>query len=306
MAVIEVERLHKRYGDDVAVHEVSFEVERGEIFGILGPNGAGKTTTVECLSGLRRRDGGRVSVLGLDPVAERDALRQVLGVQLQHSALPERLRVREALELYASFYRQPADIGELLSRLGLTEKAGTAYKKLSGGQQQRLAIALAMVGSPQVVVLDELTTGLDPHARRATWEMVEQVRDAGVTVLLVTHFMEEAERLCDRVALIDAGRVVAVDTPAGLAARAGREQRMRFRPSAPLEDAALLALPEVTQVLRHGPKVEVVGTGNLLHAVTALLARRQIIAGDLRVEQASLDDAFVSLTTHTTTSGATS
>ncbi|SEL07076.1 ABC transporter ATP-binding protein [Streptacidiphilus jiangxiensis] len=296
MAVIEVEQLHKRYGDEVAVADVSFEVEQGEIFGVLGPNGAGKTTTVECLAGLRTPDGGRVRVLGLDPARERDALRQVLGVQLQHSGLPDRLRAREALELYASFYRRPADVPALLDRLGLTEKAGTAYKKLSGGQQQRLAIALAMVGSPRVVVLDELTTGLDPHARRATWELVEQLRDTGVTVLLVTHFMEEAERLCDRVALIDAGRVVAVDTPAGLAARAGQRQRLRFRPSAPLDVEALRALPEVTAVSRHGSLVEVEGTGNLVHAVTSLLARRQIIAGDLRVEQASLDDAFVSLT----------
>ena len=298
MAVIEVEQLHKAYGDEVAVDDVSFEVEPGEIFGVLGPNGAGKTTTVECLAGLRTPDGGRVRVLGLDPVRERDALRQVLGVQLQHSGLPDRLRVREALDLYASFYRQPADVPALLDRLGLTEKAGTAYKKLSGGQQQRLAIALAMVGSPRVVVLDELTTGLDPHARRATWELVEQVRDTGVTVLLVTHFMEEAERLCDRVALIDAGRVVAVDTPAALAARAGQQQRLRFRPSAPLADEELRVLPEVAAVVRHGSLVEVTGTGNLVHAVTSLLARRQIIAGDLRVEQASLDDAFVSLTGH--------
>ncbi|TQF05152.1 ABC transporter ATP-binding protein [Kitasatospora acidiphila] len=299
MAVIEVEHLHKRYGQVTAVRDVSFQVEQGEIFGILGPNGAGKTTTVECLSGLRQADGGRVSVLGLDPVRQRDELRQVLGVQLQASGLPDKLRVREALELYASFYRQPADPVELMDRLGLAEKAGARYKKLSGGQQQRLAIALAMIGRPRAVVLDELTTGLDPHARRTTWELVEQVRDTGVTVLLVTHFMEEAERLCDRVALIDRGEVVAVDTPAGLAARAGQRQRMRFRPSAPLPEEVLRALPEVAELIWHGAVVEISGTGNLVHAVTAQLARAQIIAADLRVEQASLDDAFIALTGHT-------
>ncbi|MCC9310959.1 ABC transporter ATP-binding protein [Kitasatospora sp. RB6PN24] len=298
MAVIEVEHLHKRYGHVTAVRDVSFQVEQGEIFGILGPNGAGKTTTVECLSGLRQADGGRVSVLGLDPVRQRDELRQVLGVQLQSSGLPDKLRVREALELYASFHRQPADPVELMHRLGLAEKAGARYKKLSGGQQQRLAIALAMIGRPRAVVLDELTTGLDPHARRTTWGLVEQVRDTGVTVLLVTHFMEEAERLCDRVALIDRGEVVAVDTPAGLAARAGQRQRMRFRPSAPLDEELLRALPEVAEVAWHGPVVEISGTGNLVHAVTAQLARAQIIAADLRVEQASLDDAFIALTGH--------
>ncbi|AEW98751.1 ABC transporter ATP-binding protein [Streptantibioticus cattleyicolor] len=303
MAVIEVEHLHKRYGDDIAVDDVSFTVEEGEIFGILGPNGAGKTTTVECLSGLRTADAGRVRVLGFDPVRDRDALRQVLGVQLQGGGLPEKLTVREALELYASFHRDPADITSLMSRLGLAWKADARYRKLSGGQQQRLAIALAMVGKPKAVVLDELTTGLDPHARRATWDLVRQVRDTGVTVVLVTHFMEEAERLCDRVAVIDSGRVVAEDTPAGLAARAGRRQRLRFRPSAPLDEASLLALPEVAEVRRDGPRIEIDGTGNLVQAVTSLLARRQIIAADLRVEQATLDDAFIALTGRPATPG---
>ncbi|WP_328459805.1 ABC transporter ATP-binding protein [Streptomyces sp. NBC_00448] len=296
MTVIEVDGLHKRYGDVTAVHDVSFTVDEGEIFGILGPNGAGKTTTVECLSGLRAPDGGTVSVLGHDPSRARDALRQVLGVQLQESGLPEKLTVREILDLFASFHRRPADIGELLDRLGLRDKADARYKKLSGGQKQRLAIALAMVGSPRAVVLDELTTGLDPHARRTTWDLVEQVRASGVTVVLVTHFMEEAERLCDRVALIDAGRVVAVDTPAGLAARGDRTQRMRFRPSTGFDEALVRELPEVSTLTWHGSQVEITGDGNLVLAVTSLLARRHIIAADLRVEQATLDDAFIALT----------
>ncbi|WP_329373152.1 ABC transporter ATP-binding protein [Streptomyces sp. NBC_00669] len=296
MTVIEVDGLHKRYGDVTAVHDVSFTVEQGEIFGVLGPNGAGKTTTVECLSGLRVPDGGTVSVLGHDPARARDALRQVLGVQLQESGLPERLTVREILDLFASFHRRPADIGELLDRLGLRAKADARYKKLSGGQKQRLAIALAMVGSPRAVILDELTTGLDPHARRTTWDLVEQVRASGVTVVLVTHFMEEAERLCDRVALIDAGRVVAVDTPAGLATRGDRTQRMRFRPSTGFDEALVRELPEVSTLTWHGSQVEITGDGNLVLAVTSLLARRHIIAADLRVEQATLDDAFIALT----------
>jgi len=295
MPTIEVSNLYKRYGKLTAVDDVSFAVEEGEIFGILGPNGAGKTTTVECLAGLRTPDGGAVRVLGLDPASDQDELHQSVGVQLQEAGLPDKLQVREALALFASFHRRHADIDALLERLGLAERADARYKKLSGGQKQRLAIALALVGRPRVVILDELTTGLDPHARRGVWDLVEGIRADGVTVLLVTHFMEEAERLCDRLALIDRGRVVAVDTPAGLASRAGAGW-MRFRPSAPLDDAALLALPEVTAVDRHGAQIEVTGTADLVQAVTSLLARCQIIAADLRIEQATLDDAFVTLT----------
>jgi ABC-2 type transport system ATP-binding protein len=296
MPVIEVNSLHKEYGRVTAVDDVSFAVEPGEIFGILGPNGAGKTTTVECISGLRAPDRGSVRVLGLDPIDDRDELHQAVGVQLQEAGLPDKLKVREVMDLFASFYRDPADADALLRRLGLADKAQARCKKLSGGQKQRLAIALALIGNPSVVVLDELTTGLDPHARRETWGLVEQVRDAGVTVLLVTHFMEEAERLCDRLALIDRGRVVAVDTPGGLAERTGAGQRMRFSPSAPVEDADLLALPAVESVTRHGTQIELSGTAQLVQAVTTLLAQRQIIAGGLRIEQASLDDAFVNLT----------
>ncbi|MFF5178649.1 ABC transporter ATP-binding protein [Micromonospora sp. NPDC000316] len=296
MPVIEVSRLHKRYGDLVAVDDVSLAVEAGEIFGVLGPNGAGKTTTVECVAGLRVPDGGGVSVLGLDPRRDGAQLRQRVGVQLQESQLPDQLRVAEALELYASFYSDPADPAELIERLGLGEKRKTAYKNLSGGQKQRLSIALALVGNPEIAILDELTTGLDPQARRDTWSLIEQVRDSGVTVVLVTHFMEEAERLCDRVAVIDKGRVVALDSPAGLVSAVAPEQRIRFRPSAPVDDRLLTDLPEVSAVARIGSQVVVTGTGELLHAVTSVLARHQIVAADLRLEQSTLDDAFVELT----------
>jgi ABC-2 type transport system ATP-binding protein len=223
-------------------------------------------------------------------------LRRLVGVQLQESQLPEKTSVQEALELYSSFYPNPADWRELSRLLGLDAKLGTRFAKLSGGQKQRLSIALALIGNPEIAILDELTTGLDPQARRDTWDLIEQIRDRGVTVLLVTHFMEEAERLCDRLAVIDAGAVAALDTPAGLIAGIAAEQRIRFRPSQPLDDAVLTGLPEVTLVKHHGSQLEVVGTGNLLHAVTSVLANRSIIAADLRIEQATLDDAFVRLT----------
>jgi len=221
MPIIEVSKLHKAYGRRVAVDEVSFTVDEGEIFGIVGPNGAGKTTTIECMIGLRRPNGGRIRVLGHDPQTEPGPVRDGLGVQLQEGQLPDRLRVGEALDLFASFYRDPADPAALLEMLGLAPHRNQPYKKLSGGQKQRLSIALALVGNPRVAVFDELTTGLDPNARRATWRLIENVRARGVTVVLVTHFMEEAERLCDRVAVIDGGRVIAMDTPAGVVAAAG-------------------------------------------------------------------------------------
>ena len=217
MAVIDVEHVRKQYGEKVAVEDVSFTVEEGEIFGILGRNGAGKTTTVECVVGLRRPDGGLVRVLGMDPRRDGQELRQHVGVQLQESELPDKLTVAEAIDLYASFYRTPADGRALLSLLGLAEKRDTRYRKLSGGQKQRLSIALALIGRPRIAVLDELTTGLDPAARRGTWALIEDIRRQGVTIVLVSHFMEEAERLCDRVAIIEAGRIAAIGSPAGLA-----------------------------------------------------------------------------------------
>lgn len=298
MPVIEVSNLRKRYRDRLAVDDVSFSVERGEIFGIVGPNGAGKTTTVECIEGLRTPDSGGIRVFGLDPRRDGAELRQRLGAQLQESSLPDRMKVWEALDLYSSFYPRPVDWRELLADVGLSDRLNATFGKLSGGQKQRLSIALALVGRPEIAVLDELTTGLDPNARRDTWHLIEQVRERGVTVLLVTHFMDEAERLCDRVAVIDAGRVVAIDSPAGLVARVEAEQRIRFRPLAPLADSLLTALPEVRSVSRSGAQVLVTGTGNLVHAVTSVLARNQIVAADLRVEQTSLDDAYVTLTGH--------
>ncbi|MER5355652.1 ABC transporter ATP-binding protein [Kitasatospora sp. NPDC002551] len=296
MPVIEVEKLRKTYGDHVAVDDVSFAVEEGEIFGILGPNGAGKTTIVECVEGLRRYDGGKVSVMGLDPHHDKEQLRQRIGIQLQESELPPRLKVWEALQMYSTFYRDPADWRSLITDWGLEKKRDSRFGQLSGGQKQRLSIALALVGNPRIAVFDELTTALDPRARRETWELIERVRAQGVTVLLVTHFMEEAERLCDRIAVIRDGQLAALDTPAGLIAAAESEQRLRFTPSDPLDDSLLTALPEVTSVTRANARVTVTGTENLVYAVVSVLSRHGIVPGELRLEQPTLEDAFVKLT----------
>ncbi|MFF5142299.1 ATP-binding cassette domain-containing protein [Streptomyces sp. NPDC013157] len=294
--VIELTDLRKSYGGRAVVDGVSLAVEEGEIFGILGPNGAGKTTTVECVEGLRVPDAGRVRVTGLDPVADHEKVARVLGAQLQQSELQPKLTVREALELYASFYPSPLDWTPLAERLGLTDKLATRFGKLSGGQRQRLFIALALIGNPRVVVLDELTTGLDPRARRDTWELIEDVRDRGVTVLLVTHFMEEAQRLCDRIAVIDKGRVAALDTPAGLIRRSAGATVISFTPSAPLDDHDLAALPALASVERKDGRITLSGTDETVNAVITLLARHRITAHQLRVVDATLDDAFLDLT----------
>ncbi|MCI3273223.1 ABC transporter ATP-binding protein [Streptomyces cylindrosporus] len=296
MPVIEVTDLRKSYGGRAVVDGVSFGVEEGEIFGILGPNGAGKTTTVECVEGLRVPDGGRVRVTGLDPVADHARVARVLGAQLQESELQPKLTVREALEMYASFYPSPLDWAPLAERLGLTAKLTTRFGKLSGGQKQRLFIALALIGNPRVVVLDELTTGLDPRARRDTWELIEDVRAGGVTVLLVTHFMEEAQRLCDRIAVIDKGRVAALDTPAGLIRRSAGATVISFTPSAPLDDRDLNALPDLASVEHKDGRVTLSGTDATVNAVITLLARHHVTAHQLRVVDATLDDAFLDLT----------
>ncbi|MGV9882358.1 ABC transporter ATP-binding protein [Streptomyces sp. NPDC003006] len=296
MPLIEVHGLKKAYGGRTVVDGVSFTVEEGEIFGVLGPNGAGKTTTVECVEGLRVPDSGAVRVAGLDPVTDHERLTRVLGAQLQQSRLQPKLTVREALGLYAAFYPNPADWRPLAERLRLTDKLDNRFGKLSGGQKQRLFIALALIGNPKVVVFDELTTGLDPRARRDTWQLIEDVRDSGVTVLLVTHFMEEAQRLCDRVAVIDRGRVAALDTPAGLISRSANSTVMSFTPSAPLDEGALAALPAVTSVELRDGRYTLHGTDETVDAAITLLARHHITAHQLRVADATLDDAFLDLT----------
>jgi len=296
MAIIEVERLRKAYGSTVAVQDVSFSVAEGEIFGLLGPNGAGKTTTVETMVGLRVPDAGTVRVLGLDPVTEHARLAERVGVQLQESALPAKLKVGEVLSLYRSFYRHPGDPQWLLEVLGLAAKRDDYFKSLSGGQQQRLSIALALVGRPQIAVLDELTTGLDPQARRTIWRLIQDFRDEGVTIVLVTHAMEEAEHLCDRVAMIDAGHLVALDTPDRLAERTRSGKRVLFHPSAAFDERLLTDLPEVTAIEHHGERLAVTGSGELVNAVILTLDRAGVAAQDVRLESGTLEDAFLTLT----------
>ncbi len=296
MSVIEVENLIKTYDGTNVVDGISFSVAAGEIFGIVGPNGAGKTTTVESVSGLRRRDGGSISVLGLHPQNDHYEVAQRVGVQLQESRLQDKIRVQEVLELYASFYDTPADWRSLLDRLGLEGKANASYSSLSGGQKQRLAVALALIGSPEIAILDELTTGLDPQARRDVWGTIEQIRDSGVTVVLVTHFMEEAERLCDRIMVVARGQVAALDTPSGLIKQIGSDQLIRFRPSADVAEEDLASLPGVESVRHERDLLVVAGTDDAVHSVTSFLAQRQIIAHELRIERNSLEDAYLELT----------
>jgi ABC-2 type transport system ATP-binding protein len=293
--VIVVEHLRKAYGATLAVDDVSFSVAPGEIFGLLGPNGAGKTTTVECIQGLRRADAGSLRVLGLDPATRAQQLRRRIGSQLQSSALPDRMRAWEALDLFGALAGGGADWRSDLRRWGLWEKRKTAFAALSGGQRQRLLVALALVNRPEVVFLDEMTTGLDPGARRAAWDLIRSIREGGTTVVLVTHFMDEAERLCDRVAVMDAGRIVALDSPQGLVTRFATEVRILF--STDVDDLSWLdSVDGVAKVARTGPRVEVAGTGPLLPLVAAALVERGIVPADLRVEQPSLEDVFVSLT----------
>jgi ABC-2 type transport system ATP-binding protein len=292
--VIGVHGLRKQYGETRAVDGISFAVEPGEIFGIIGPNGSGKTTTVECLEGLRRADGGSLSVLGLDPRAQGTELRRRIGCQLQESALPERLRVREALDLFAALAPRARDWRRLMGEWGLEAKRDAFFHDLSGGQRQRLFVALALVNDPEVVFLDEMTTGLDPAARRIAWELISAVRDRGSTVVLVTHFMEEAERLCDRLIVLDRGRIVAAGTPAGVAAEHGGGTLIRFSAGG-RELAWLESVPHVRRVSRHGSGVEVAGDGPVLPLVAAALVQRGVVPDDLHAEQPTLEDAFLAL-----------
>ena len=297
--VVSVEALEKSYGSVRAVDAISFEVAEGEIFGVVGPNGAGKTTTIECLEGLRAPDGGQVRVLGLDPRRDGDALRERIGAQLQQSALPARLRVGEAMRLFASFYVRPLDPELILERLGLADRKKVAFADLSGGQRQRLSIALALVGDPELVFFDELTSGLDPQARHATWDLVRDVRAQGKTVFLTTHYMEEAERLCDRIMIIDAGRIVTLDTPAALVRALGAEQRIAFVADGMADDivGSLRAIPGVERVERSGGRVVVYGQSDrLLAPILTVLEEAQLPFHDLQTEKPNVEDVFLALT----------
>jgi ABC-2 type transport system ATP-binding protein len=292
--VIEVEGLTKRYGAHLAVDDVGFAVTEGETFGILGVNGAGKTTTVECLQGLRRPDGGRMRVLGLDPRTAGSQLRSLVGSQLQASALPDRLRVDEAVLLFGDGDRRSAD--RLLEAWNLAGLRRASFASLSGGQRQRLFIALALLNEPRVVFFDELTQGLDPLARHEVWDAIRDVRDRGTTVVLVTHFMDEAEALCDRVAVMRAGRVVDTGTPDELIARHARSTTVTFTPPVSFDPTTLAALPGVEVVERHGERIRVVGTNQLIAPVcAAVLGDDRLGPPDLRVHHPDLEDALIAL-----------
>ncbi len=294
-SVVEVRGLAKRYGSFVAVEDVTFSVEEGEIFGILGPNGAGKTTTVECLQGLRKADGGEVQVLGFDPRHEATRLRRHIGSQLQESALPDRIKVWEALELFSSLIPGGPPWATVLEQWGLGEKRNATFASLSGGQQQRLFVALALVNAPRLVFLDEMTTGLDPMARRITWDLIRQIRDGGTTVVLVTHFMDEAENLCDRIAVINDKRVVALDTPDGLIEHYAGGAEVTFSTDA--GDLGFLdRVAEVDGLERQGRRVTVTGSGALLARVAAELVGHGLTPIDLEVKRATLEDVFLTIT----------
>ncbi|MDJ0664704.1 MAG: ABC transporter ATP-binding protein [Acidimicrobiia bacterium] len=293
--VISVENLQKRYGSFTAVSDVSFHVDEGEIFGILGPNGAGKTTTVESLQGLRSIEGGRVSVLGFDPRSQAAEIRRRIGSQLQESALPDRMKVWEALDLFGSLRTGGRDWQDLLADWGLAQKRDAKFGSLSGGQQQRLFVALALANDPQLVFLDEMTTGLDPSSRRVAWELIRRIREQGTTVVLVTHFMDEAESLCDRLVVIDTGTVVAGGSPQGLIERYGGGVRVRFS-HADGDLSWLLEVPHVSDVNRDRDRYEVRGDGPVLAYVASALVARGIAPVDLRQERATLEDVFLSLT----------
>jgi ABC-2 type transport system ATP-binding protein len=292
---VTVQHLVKKYGHLVAVDDVSLSIHEGEIFGIIGPNGAGKTTTVECISGLRAPDSGSISVYGLSPQKDRNKIREFVGVQLQESALPPRIKVREVVKLFASFYSNPLDPDLLLESLGIEQIVNSSFKNLSGGQKQRVSVALALVGNPKLAILDELTTGLDPEARREIWSLIESMRDRGVTVILVTHFMDEAERLCDRLALINHGTVTALDTPEAIAATAGGS-RVRFVPSQPVDDQTLRAIPGVNAIERKERYVTVTGTGDLAAPLINALSAIGVRVSEVEARGGNLDDAFIKLT----------
>ena len=297
---IRVSAIRKAYGRTVAVDDVSFDVQSGEIFGLIGPNGAGKTTTMECVEGLRTPDRGEISVLGLHPARDLYLLQERIGVQLQQAQLQKRIKVSEAVALWASLYRNPADGNRLIEQLGLSDKRNAWFMTLSGGQKQRLFIALALINDPELVFLDELTTGLDPQARRAIWELVREIRHRGKTVFLTTHLMEEAERLCERVAIIDHGRIIDVGTPPELVRRHCPEQTVILATDDSSAAERLGALPNVDTVTRQGAVVTVKGRApDLVTQVIGCVAEHQMHVTEFRTELPTLEDVFLRVTGHT-------
>ena len=298
--VIQVSGVRKTYGPTVAVDEVSFDVNEGEIFGLIGPNGAGKTTTMECIEGLRTPDRGTISVLGFDPFRQVYQMQARIGVQLQQAQLQKRIKVWEAVDLWASLYRKKAiDAERLLESLGLTDKRDAWFMNLSGGQKQRLFIALALINDPEVVFLDELTTGLDPQARRAIWDLVRNIRKRGKTVFLTTHLMEEAERLCDRVAIIEHGRIIDIDTPGKLVDRHCPERTIVLATDDPSAEERFRTIPRVESVTSSDSRFTIRGRGDdLVTNVIHCLSENHIPVTDFRTILPNLEDVFLKLTGH--------
>ncbi len=297
--VIHVSGIRKTYGTLVAVDGVSFEVRSGEIFGLIGPNGAGKTTTMECVEGLRTPERGTISVLSLDPFRQVYQLQDRIGVQLQEAQLQKRIKVWEALHLWASLYPKPLDGDRLLEQLGLADKRNAWFMTLSGGQKQRLFIALALINDPELVFLDELTTGLDPQARRAIWELVRGIRDRGKTVFMTTHLMEEAERLCDRVAIIEHGRIIDVDSPSGLVARHCPQRTVVLATDDETAQERFRAIPQVETVTRRDARLTIQGSGDdLVTQVIRCLSENRINVTEFRTVLPNLEDVFLKLTGH--------
>jgi ABC-2 type transport system ATP-binding protein len=299
-SVIRVSSIRKRYGKTVAVEDVSFDVNDGEIFGLIGPNGAGKTTTMECVEGIRRPNSGSITVLGLDPIRDVYALQERIGVQLQQAQLQKRMKVWEAMHLWASLYKKPISVGErLLEQLGLEEKRNAWFMTLSGGQKQRLFIALALINDPEVVFLDELTTGLDPQARRKIWDLVRDIRARGKTVFLTTHLMEEAERLCDRVAIIDRGRIIDIDQPQRLVDKYCPERSVTLATADTHAPESLSRIPGTELVAQNDSRYTIRGAGDrLVTDVIRCLSENHITVTDFRTESPNLEDVFLKLTGH--------
>jgi len=298
--VIQVSRVRKTYGSMVAVDEVSFDVDEGEIFGLIGPNGAGKTTTMECIEGLRTPDRGIISVLGLNPFCDVYKLQHRIGVQLQQAQLQKRIKVWEAVDLWASLYQKKRIDGErLLEQLGLVDKRNAWFMNLSGGQKQRLFIALGLINDPEVLFLDELTTGLDPQSRRAIWDLVRSIRERGKTVFLTTHLMEEAERLCDRVAIIEHGRIIDIDKPENLVKRHCPERTVVLATDDSDAIQRFRAIPGVEAVSNSDSQFTIRGRGdNLVTEVIHCLSENQIRVRDFRTVLPNLEDVFLKLTGH--------
>ncbi|MFB0564970.1 MAG: ABC transporter ATP-binding protein [Candidatus Aminicenantaceae bacterium] len=296
--IVELDNVRKTYGSVKAVDGVSFEIEKGDVFGLLGPNGAGKTTTVEMIEGLRKPDTGIIRVNGLEVSKGIGAIREILGVQLQTTSLPEMLRVEETLKLFASYYQKSLPVDDVLREVVLDDKRRSFVKELSGGQNQRLALALALINDPAILILDEPTTGLDPQARRNMWEIIERMRERGKTLILTTHYMEEAERLCNRVGIIDHGKIIALDTPDTLIAKQKFSAAVELKTSAELDLGKMQRLADVTEVIKKGETTTIYTkkAHKVLIELARMMDRQELDVENISMRRATLEDVFLDLT----------